>query len=138
MIAYVDTSVLVAAFTLDALTQRARLWLEGGPSLIVSNWGAAEFSAAILRKQRLGELDGDGVVLAESLMNSLVDNAASYRPVLAEDISAARQAVRRYPPLRAPDALHLVMAGRLGMPLATLDRGLREAALASGTPVADL
>ena len=138
MIAYLDTSVLVAAFTVDALTERARLWLKGGPSLIVSNWGAAEFSAAILRKQRRGEMDRDGVVRAEALMDLLVREAASYRPVLAEDISAAREAVRRYPPLRAPDALHLVMATRLAMPLATLDKGLRDAASASGTPVVDL
>jgi uncharacterized protein len=138
LIAYLDTSVLVAAFTRDAQTERALTWLRGKPSLVVSNWAAAEFGVAIRRKQRLGELDSDGVSRAEVLMDALVNDPASYRAVLAEDISTVRDVVKRYAPLRAPDALHLAVARRLEMPLATFDKGLREAARASATAIVDL
>jgi len=135
---YVDTSVLVAGFTLDAQTERASAWLRTGPALLVSSWTGAEFSAAVRRKALRGELDGDGVAAAERIMERLLRDPAAFRPVVPADIDEARALVCGYPPLRAPDALHLAVARRLAVPLATLDGGLRKAALASATEVVDL
>lgn len=138
MTVYADTSVLLSAFTIDALTDRARRWLQTAPSLRVSSWAAAEFSAAALRKVRLGELDQDGLVQAESLMDRMIRDPRAYVIVTKEDVVEARRLVRLLPPLRAPDALHLATAQRLRLPMATFDAGLVKAAVAVGVEVVAL
>ena len=138
MTVYVDTSVLVAGFTEDAQTERATAWLRTGPALLVSSWTGAEFSAAVRRKALRGELDDDGMAAAECMMNRLLRNPAAFRPVVPADIEEARILVCRCPPLRAPDALHLAVTRRLAVPLATLDGGLRKAAVACAADVVDL
>lgn len=138
MIAYVDTSVLIAAFTIDALSARARHWLAGAPSLRISSWGAAEFSAAVLRKHRLGELDKAGLEAAEQILDRLISNPAAFDAATKDDVLEARRLVRLCPPLRAPDALHLAIARRMALPMATFDNALRKAAATVGVATVSL
>lgn len=138
MTAYADTSVLVSAFTRDDHTERIRAWLRTAPALIVSDWTAAEFSAAVRRQVRVGRLAKEGVASAEHLLDTLVRDARSFRHVLTEDLVDARRLVVRHEPLRAPDALHLAVARRLSISLATLDLGQARAARAEGLDVVDL
>lgn len=138
MTAYADTSVLVSAFTNDDHTPRARAWLAGRPSLIVSGWALTEFAAVVRRQARLGRLSRQGVADAEALLGRLTADPAAFRPVLANDIVAAHCLVRDHEPLQAPDALHLAIAIRLQCPIATLDQGLSAAAVAAGLGAVDL
>ena len=56
---YIDTSVLVAAFTSEAATERCQSWLmQCDPdTLAISDWVATEFSAALSVKLRTGAID---------------------------------------------------------------------------------
>jgi predicted nucleic acid-binding protein len=129
---YADTSVLVSSISPDDHTSRARRWLAGAPRLIVSGWAVAEFGAVVRRQARVGRLDRDGVATAETALQAIVDQPGAFRPVLAADVGEAGHLVRRYEPLRAPDALHLAVALRLGFPIVTFDTGLAEAAEQAG------
>ena len=86
----------------------------------------------------MGRLSREGVAEAETLLARLVADPAGFRPVLAEDIVASERLVRDLEPLRAPDALHLAIALRLGFPVATFDQGLSTAAVAAGVGSVDL
>jgi predicted nucleic acid-binding protein len=134
---YADTSLLVSALTPDENTSRARAWLLTRPSLIISGWATVEFGAVVRRQARVGRIDDRGVEAAESGLQTLVASGA-FRPVLADDVVEAGRLVRRHAPLRAPDALHLAVALRLNLPLATFDAGLASAAIAAGLSVASL
>ncbi len=138
MTAYADTSVLVSAFTRDDHTPRARSWLVGRPSLIVSGWALTEFGAVVRRQARMGRLSRQGVAEAEALLGRLAADPAAFRPVLAEDVVASQRLVRDLEPLRAPDALHLAIAIRLNFPIVTFDQGLSVAAISVGIGIIDL
>jgi len=67
---YLDTPVLVAAFTHEGTTSRVLAWLRAVESegLAISDWVTAEFSAALSLKMRMGQsharyagqIDGEG------------------------------------------------------------------------------
>jgi predicted nucleic acid-binding protein len=134
---YADTSLLVSALSPDANTARARDWLKTGPGLIISAWAVAEFGAIIRRQARVGRIARAGVDAAEAGLQTLVAGGA-FRPVLADDLVEAGRLVRRLEPLRAPDALHLAVALRLRLDVATFDVGLATAARAAGLGAAPL
>jgi hypothetical protein len=60
--AYLDTALLVSALTAEADGQRAEDWIRAHASdeLLVSDWAIAEFSAALSRKLRMGQLEAIG------------------------------------------------------------------------------
>ena len=103
----------MALYAKDAHTPTARaLLLRVGP-VVVSDWAVVEFSAAIRLKARQG-------VVSATLLDDL------------EDHLTARALVRRHYGLRAPDALHIAVASRLGVALATFDTRQAEAARREG------
>jgi predicted nucleic acid-binding protein len=56
-------------------------------------------------------------------------------PIASPDVEQATQFVRRPElALRAPDAIHIAAAHRLGATLLTLDKGMARAAAALGVP----
>ena len=132
MTVYLDTSVLISALSSDDNTPRARRWLREAPSVIVSGWTVAEFGAVIRRQARVGRVDRDAVATAERSLQIIVDQPGAFRPVSAADIIEASRLVRLHEPLRAPDALHLAVANRLGLAIATFDQGLAQAARQAG------
>jgi predicted nucleic acid-binding protein len=85
------------------------------------------------RQARIGRLGVDGVVMAENALQAIIDQPGAFRPVIAADVVEAGHLVRRYEPLRAPDALHLAVALRLGIGIATFDAALATAADQAGT-----
>ncbi|WP_395945279.1 type II toxin-antitoxin system VapC family toxin [Brevundimonas sp.] len=137
MIAYPDTSVLVAALTVDDQTERAMRWLRSGPILLTSTWTLAEFSSALALQQRQKRIDAKGASAAEDMLDFIM-RAESPKPVLPDDMVEARRVVRELGFLRAPDALHLVICRRLGTAMASLDTKLNEGALAVGVALVDL
>jgi len=64
---YLDASVLVALFVIDPASARAAAFLASHPAIIlVSDFGAAEFSSALARRVRMRDLTrGDGLLALE-------------------------------------------------------------------------
>lgn len=129
---YLDASVLVAAFTPDLYSVRAELWLESLNAAVVSDWVAAEFSAAIRNKVRQGVVRADKLDVVEAAFDRWTYGFGGLKPVLAQDHGLARTLVKRWPLLRAPDALHIAIAVRLADRFATFDERQGYAALGEG------
>lgn len=127
---YVDTSILVAALTAEADTQRMQAWIaaQDPEHLAVSPWVITEFSAALSIKVRMGQL---GPVLHGTVLTTfrrLVAESFNILPIADRTYHAAAQlADRSDTGLRAGDALHLAIAAEDDLVLATLDRRLAEA-----------
>jgi predicted nucleic acid-binding protein len=130
-----DTSVLVAAFTKDAQSERAEHWLDRAAPFLVSDWAAAEFSSAIRTKVRQGYLEAPFVQEVETFFDAWSRRQGGHRPVISTDHVVARLLVSRHVGLRAPDALHLAIALRLGAVMATFDRQQEGVALAEGLEI---
>lgn len=132
---YVDTSVLVAALTLEIPTLRVQSWLSQQPSdtLLSSEWVGTEFSAALSIKLRTGNINASyrDEVLKKFERLSL-DTFVVVPIVTSHFRTAARFANRYATGLRASDALHLAVASEQGATIVTLDKKLALAATALG------
>lgn len=133
--AYVDTSVLVAALTREARTADMQRWLAHQPAgqLVISDWTVTEFSAALSMKLRMRHLDEMGRAQVLAMFTTLMRDSLEVLPVSTDAFrTAAQLANQGRSGLRAGDALHLGMAACLGETIASLDRTLVKAALAAG------
>jgi predicted nucleic acid-binding protein len=137
---YLDASVLVALHTPDRFQERATGLIDRlRPELLLSDFGAAEFSSAVARMVRTGLLkEPDARVCFDDFdLWSARDVVAA--AVESADIRAADGFVRRMDTaLRAPDAIHLAVARRLDASLATFDRQLAVAGKLLGVTVAEM
>ena len=133
--AYIDTSVLVAATTRESRTAAVQRWLAGqAPNrLCISDWTMTEFSAALSMKLRMGHLDEAARAEVLAAFTAMARDTFDVLPVTREDFArAARLADQHVSGLRAGDALHLGIAANAGETLVSLDRTLIKAALAAG------
>lgn len=136
---YLDTSLLVAALTRQAMTDAAQRWLAGRPagSIAISDWVVTEFSAALsmkLREKQIGTADRAEVL---SAFARLVDESLEVWPVTRGNYrTAARFADQHAAGLRAGDALHLAISAERGAPVCTLDRAMITAARTIGVSAA--
>ena len=121
--AYLDASVLVALFTDDAFTEQAgRLLKADFPSILVSDFAAAEFASAIGRDVRRRHLSRDEGSAAFANFDAWTARTASRVETSPADIAAADAFLRRLDlNLRAPDAINIAIAQRLGADLMTFD-----------------
>lgn len=137
---YLDASVLVPLVIQEVWTERAEALF--GPrkdAIIVSDFAAAEFSAVIARATRDGTLDRRSAQAIYEAFDGWSAGSARRAVTEARDIAEAERLIRRLDlKLRAPDPVHLAVAMRLGLELATFDRRLAEAAGALGLPVAPI
>lgn len=136
---YLDTSLLVAALTSEAMTRVAQRWLASQPagSIAISDWVITEFSAALsikLREKQIGAADRAEVLAAFA---RLADESLEVWPVTRADYrTAARFADLHASGLRAGDALHLAVSAERGAPICTLDRAMITAARSLGVGAA--
>lgn len=137
MSVYLDTSVLVSLFTADDHSSRAEAWLMQGHDLIISQWAAAEFSSALSLQRRQGRITAADVDVAERAFDGLLDREFRVETVGGADLLRARTIVLKDGFLKAPDALHLAIAERLGSAFATFDQTLHRAARSLGLETLD-
>ncbi|MCL4773834.1 MAG: type II toxin-antitoxin system VapC family toxin [Burkholderiaceae bacterium] len=136
---YLDTSLLVAALTSEAMTRVAQRWLASQPagSIAISDWVITEFSAALsikLREKQIGAADRAEVLTAFA---RLAEESLEVWPVTRADYrTAARFADLHASGLRAGDALHLAVSAERGAPICTLDRAMITAARSLGVGAA--
>lgn len=127
---YIDTSVLVAAWTIETRTDDVQQWLAARQfeEIAVSGWTITEFSSAIALKARNGQLDPDDRSKALALFKELCSTSFELLPISRSHfIEAARMPDQFNIGLRAGDALHLAVAIGSDATLVTLDKGLAKA-----------
>lgn len=132
---WLDASVLVSLITREPTSRRIDDILIRQPSPLVSDFCVTESSSAIARLVRTGARTP---AQADDLFDHLdvwVASASDRVVVDQGDIAMATDLVRRHDlVLRAPDAVHIAAATRLGATILTLDRGMARAAAALGVP----
>ena len=137
MIRYLDTSVLVAALTLEPETKRIQRWLEDQlqAQLAISDWVIAEFSAALSVKMRMRGIDTEARTQAlEGFAEMQIDQLEIFAVPRPCFHIAAQLADRHSSGLRGGDALHLAICQLDGASLHTLDRRSAKAGPALGVP----
>lgn len=135
---YLDTSVLVAALTNEAMTQTARSWLadQSPGATYISDWVVTEVSSALAMKVRMGVLPTDHRAAALAYFRQMAADSFIVLPVETAHFQSAGQiADQHHLGLRAGDALHLAISSRLGTRLCTLDRRLARAGQEIGASV---
>ncbi len=134
---YIDTSLLVPYYCPEALSRVAERTLRGDPRPAISDLVEIEFFSALARKVRVREMSAaDATRTGERLLDHLQAGLYARIAVQRRHYEAARGWLARFTlPLRALDALHLALAEREGLRLATADQDLSQSAKSLGVAV---
>ncbi|HWB51715.1 MAG TPA: type II toxin-antitoxin system VapC family toxin [Stellaceae bacterium] len=133
---YLDTNAIIGLLTADPLTARVSALLrQSAEPLIFSDFAAAEFSAVVGRKMRIGTITRRHALDALATLDQWSARVLRIE-IEAGDISRADSFLRRLDlPLLAPDAIHVAIVQRLGATLVTFDQRMASAARRLGLPV---
>lgn len=127
---YLDTSLLVAALTHEAETERMQAWLaaQAPEDLAISDWVTTEFSSALSIKLRTGQLNKTHRADALAMFTRLSTDSFTVLTISPTQYRTAARFADQYTlGLRAGDALHLAVCADHGATLCTLDKRLSEA-----------
>jgi predicted nucleic acid-binding protein len=140
MKAYLDASVLIPLLTTDPFATRARAFLRTEkPEVILSDWARAEVCSAIARRARTGEVTKIEASRIFSLLDVWAVRSTRQIGTIDADVRNAEASVRRLDAtLRAPDAIHIAIAQRVGAHLATFDVKMAASARTLGADVISL
>jgi predicted nucleic acid-binding protein len=136
---YADASLLVGLIVSDEFTNRARGFIaRERPTVLVSDFGAAEFASVLARRVRTRELTAGRARQAFAAFDAWSTSRSRRVELASIDVGRAESFLRRLDlNLRAPDAINIAMAERLDAVLATFDTRMAEAARTLGLEVAD-
>ena len=126
---YLDTNVLIPLVVTESSSYAMQAFVTEHGGLLTSEFAAAEAASGVSRLVRMGQLQVDRARTALEDLDDWRLSATEQAEMLPGDIRHAHLLVRRFETkLRAPDALHIAMAKRLGAMLVTRDAGMRAAA----------
>ncbi len=127
---YLDASVLIPLLVEEGATRSVAASLSAaGEPLLISEFAVAEVASSLSRLVRMGVLTGEEGSRRLSAFDVWRADDADVCDIVAADVRLCGIFVRRFElKLRAPDALHIAVARRLGATLITLDQRLAEAA----------
>lgn len=127
---YLDASVLVPLIVEEPLSQITEAFVDRyAGQLLTSEFAAVEAASGVSRLVRMGGLSIDTATAALEDFDAWRFAATELVETVPGDVRFAQMLVRRFETkLRAPDALHVAMAKRLGATLVTRDAGMRVAA----------
>jgi predicted nucleic acid-binding protein len=135
---YFDTSFLVALFVdFDAFAKSAKvIYVDADDPLAVSDFAAAEFSSVIARLVRMDLFPEDEARAIFGRFDAWLARSAQTAYVAGTDVQTAAAIIRRLDlNIRAPDAINLAIAQRIGAAVATFDRRMADNAQALGITV---
>jgi len=123
---------------IDPAAARALAFLSARPTIVVvSDFGAAEFSSPVARRVRMQDLTRNDGQLAFLHFDTWAARSARRQAITTADIGAADRILRRLDVnLRTPDAIRIAITQRLEATLVTFDSGMAAAARALGMAVA--
>lgn len=130
---YLDTSVIVSILVHESSSEPSRRWLEAQATgtMAISTWVETELSSALALKVRTGELSRNDMFQALVLFRTSLLTGMVCHDVLTSDFKRAQNYLESGDHvIRVGDAMHLAIASRLGLAIATNDRKLQEAAKA--------
>lgn len=132
---YLDTSLLVAALCSETKADAAYRWIDEQAvgSLAISMWSRTEFSSALAIKLRTGQIGPQMIVAIQPVWEEMQHDMLMMVAVESSDFARAATMIERSSiPLRSGDALHLAIAERNAMELASFDSRMVAAAQAFG------
>jgi uncharacterized protein len=129
---YVDTSVIVAYYCPEPLSNKAEAFLTTHTHLVISSLTEAEMFSALSKKVRDGGVSKvDASRVAAQFLAHVDGRFYSNVPLDQRHYRLARDWVGGFDiPLRTLDALHLAIASSEGLVIVTADQGLAKSAKA--------
>jgi predicted nucleic acid-binding protein len=134
---YLDASALVSlVFTDNRLATFVELVFRQKAQLLMSDFGRAEFASAVSIRVREGSLPKAEAAELLDWFDDWQPSAIRLVRMRSSDLRDATEFVQQFElKLRAPDALHIAVARRLGASLVTFDRRQAAAAVSLGLTV---
>lgn len=136
---YLDTSFVVGLLMPETVSERAERFIRSHPeTYLVSNFAAAEFASAVSRRVRMRDIPTDEGRMILATFDNWMATVGTETEITAADIAMSTGFLRRLDlPLRAPDAVHIAAARRIGATLVSFDRRMVGNAAALGLDVAN-
>ncbi|MCT0228380.1 type II toxin-antitoxin system VapC family toxin [Synechococcus sp. CS-1331] len=136
---YLDSCVLLSLFLGDSGFDASETWLlsRDGTELWISHWVLLEFAGVVATCVRRGQLTAERARCIESEFECFRQERLRLLEPRGSDFLQARQWLQQSQdlPLRSGDALHLALAKRHKLTLASTDRSLGQCAQALDLPL---
>jgi hypothetical protein len=134
---YLDASFLVSLYCPDVFSARAIAFLQKNlPTAIVSDFAAVEFSSAVSKRARVGQMTDVQARQALLAFDGSVPRVMHRVQLESADLVAADGYLRRFQlKLRTADAVNIAIAQRHSATLVSFDQNMVAAAKQLALPV---